>query len=81
MKVLISNKTENLLLILMLGKIDNQIHQYLKNITICDRAWENWSYVQILYIEKYEFEILNGLFFSCGTIQSRQIYYINSVVI
>ena len=48
---------------------------------ICDRAWENRSYVHILYFEKYEFEILNALFFSCGTVQSCQIYYINSVVI
>ena len=48
---------------------------------ICDRAWENRSYLHILYFEKYEFEILNPLFFSCGAIQSRQIYYTNSVVI
>ena len=48
---------------------------------ICDRAWENRSYLHILYFEKYEFEILNALLFSCGTIQSRQLYYINSVVI
>ena len=34
-----------------------------------------------VYFEKYEFEILNALFFSCGTILSRQIYYINSAVI
>ena len=27
-------------------------------------------------LEKYEFEILNALFFSCGAIQSRKIYYI-----
>ena len=47
----------------------------------CDRAWENRSYVHILCFEKYEFELLNALFFSCGTTQSRQIYYINSVVI
>ena len=48
---------------------------------ICDRAWENWVYLHILYFEKYEFEILDALFFSWGAIQSRQIYYINSVVI
>jgi len=51
------------------------------NSPICDRAWENRSYVHILYFEKYEFEILKALFFSCGAVQSRQIYYINSVVI
>ena len=39
--------------------------------------WENRSYLHILYFEKYEFEILNPLFFSCGAIQSRQIYYTN----
>ena len=49
--------------------------------SICDRAWENRAYLHILYFEKYEFEILNALFFSCGAIQSHQIYYINSVVI
>ena len=48
---------------------------------ICDRAWENLSYLHILYFEKYEFEILNALLFSCGAIQSRQIFYTNSVVI
>ena len=51
------------------------------DILICDRAWENRAYLHILYFEKYEFEILNALFFSCGAIQSRQIYHINSVVI
>ena len=40
---------------------------------ICNRAWENRSYLHILYFEKYEFEILNALLFSCGAIQSRQI--------
>ena len=50
---------------------------YGNPIIIRDPAWENRSYVHILYFEKYEFEILNALFFSCGTVQSRQIYYIN----
>ena len=50
---------------------DSSDHQ-----VICDQVWENWSYPHILHFEKYEFEILNALFFSCGTIQSRQIYYI-----
>ena len=54
----------------------NYIHTY-----VCDWAWENRSYVHILHFEKYEFEILNALFFFCGTIQSCQIYCINSVVI
>ena len=48
---------------------------------ICDQVWENRSYPHILYFEKYLFEIFNALSFSCGTIQSRQMYYINSVVI
>ena len=47
----------------------------------CDQVWENRSYPHTLYFEKYEFEILNALFFSCGTIQSRQICCINSAVI
>ena len=45
-------------------------------IILCDQVWENRH---ILYFEKYEFEVLNALFFSCGTIQSHQMYYINSV--
>ena len=53
----------------------------LANKSICDQVWVNWSYPHILYFEKYKFEILNALFFSCGSIQSRQIYHINSVVI
>ena len=36
------------------------------NVCICDRAWENRSYLHILYFEKYEFDIVNALFFSCG---------------
>ena len=56
--------------------------EYHTKVDIKDtQLLENQSYVHILYFEKYEFEILNALFFSCGTIQSRQIYYINSVVI
>ena len=50
--------------------------QSLHSYFICDWAWENRSYVHILYFEKYEFEILNVLFFSCGTVQSRQMYYL-----
>ena len=50
-------------------------------MVICDQVWENRSYPHILYFEKYEFEILNALFFSCGTIQSCQICCINSAVI
>ena len=48
---------------------------------ICDQVWENRSKSHILYFEKYLFEIFNVLPFSCGTIQSRQMCYINSVVI
>ena len=47
---------------------------------ICDHLWENRPSLCILYFEKYLFEILNALYFSCGTIQSRQISCINSVV-
>ena len=39
------------------------------------------TYIHILYSEKYEFEILNAPSFSCGAVQSYQIYYINNVVI
>ena len=31
---------------------------------ICDQVLENQPYPHILYFEKYEFEILNALFFS-----------------
>ena len=48
---------------------------------ICDQAWENRSYLHILYFEKYLFEIFNALSFSCATLQTRQAYYIYSVVI
>ena len=41
------------------------------------QVWENRSYLHILY---FELEILNALFFSCGTMQSRQIYYMNSLL-
>ena len=54
--------------------VQNLEHNY-------DQVWENQSYLHILYFEKYEFEILNALFFSCDTLQSRHIYYIDSVVI
>ena len=48
---------------------------------MCDQVWENRSYPHILYFEKYLFEIFNVLSLSCGTIQPRQMCYINSVVI
>ena len=60
------------------------MHRIIKNLKfkkevgidyICDQVWENPSYPHILYFEKYEFEVLNALFFSCGTMQSHQIYY------
>ena len=54
-------------------------HLYFQNAGVInnyDQVWENWSYSHILYFEKYEFEILNALFFSCGTIQLRQIFCI-----
>ena len=47
----------------------------------CDQVWENRSKSHILYFKKYLFEIFNTPSFSCGTIQSRQMCYINSVVI
>ena len=50
------------------------------NYKICDQVWENRSYPHILYFEKYLFEIVNALYLSCGTIQSRQMYYNNSIV-
>ena len=50
-------------------------------IYICDQVWENHSKSHILYFEKHLFEIFNALSFSCSTIQSRQMCYINSVVI
>ena len=50
-------------------------------IYICDQVWENHSKSHILYFEKYLFEIFNALSFYCSTIQSRQMCYINSVVI
>ena len=57
---------------------DQVIHAMMNagvGLSICDRAWENRSYLHILYFENYEFEILNTLFFSCGAIQSRQSYH------
>ena len=57
------------------------IHAYMHTYIICDQVWENRSYPHILYFEKYLFEIFNALSFSCGTIQSRQMCCINSVVI
>ena len=54
---------------------------FVKSGHICDQVWENQSKSHILYFEKYLFEIFNALSFSCGTIQSCQIYYINSVVL
>ena len=47
---------------------------YHQEQNISDRAWENRSYAHILYFEKYKFEILNALHFSCGTVQLRQMY-------
>ena len=52
------------------------MYRDIHDIRTCDRAWENLSYVHILYFEKYKFEILNTLFFSCGTVHSGQIYII-----
>ena len=46
-------------------------------LCICDQVWENRCKSSILYFEKYLFEIFNSLSFSCGTILSRQMYYIN----
>ena len=50
------------------------IYQFTVFRNICDQAWENWTYLHILYFEKYEFEILDALFFSCGAMKSCQIY-------
>ena len=36
-------------------------------IYICDQLWENRSYLHILYFEKYEFEILNALWYNTVT--------------
>ena len=43
------------------------VGKYQKQNSICDQVWDR-SYPHILYFEKYKFEILNALFFSCGTI-------------
>ena len=53
----------------------------IRVLIICDCILENRPFMHILYFEKYSFEILNAMCFSCGPIQSRQISCINSIVV
>ena len=45
-------------------------------VAICDRIYKNHPYSHILYFEKYYFELLKQLWFSCATLYPCQICYI-----